>query len=366
MLILGSKSLNRISLPVSKIICFYFLFLGLSNLFVSLFFEPFFEAPSIYVAYIFSSLALLFFYKKLKDVYWDFEKYSSLVAFLYYFGFASFVFIVFLYVLQGSPDLISFRTDNQHSYGFLWLFMNIGLLLSPFGNKNRSLLFTSLVLIGVFLTGSRLYIAIYFVFNMAIYNVSFRSVKAWLLGGGVIVLSAVLAIVRESSGGGKINLDGIQFYFLDLIERNVALWNGINLFKKECVYQIEVGNPLLLLIPRAFYDDKPLVFNVQAFMCFYNKTEVPAKSSGFFVAEHFILYSQVAPFALFLNCVFYGAILSYAYNRCSNLFKLLLVPLLLLSVFGPIDGLFSSSFQLALLIVGVYFFYELLPKKAKH
>lgn len=355
--------MDRISIPVGLIIGSYFALLSLFNLLISLVVVPWGDAYHYYLSYLGAVLVLQIAYFRLGNVYWDFIVYRSLSISLNVIGWLSTIFIVSLYFIQGFPGLIDFRTSNQHSFGFLWLVLNLGLLLSPFGNYKRSYAYFLLLLLGVLMTGSRLYLFVYIIFSLLVFRVNLLSIKALFIGVVSVFLSAVLAMMRENLGSGGFNQNSLLFFVMELVERNVALLNGISIANKACISDLNYISPFLLLVPRAIYSEKPLVFNVQAFMCYFDKIDVPSKSSGFFVVEHFLIYGELGGVALFVNAVLYGLIIYIGFNYCSNLTRLVLIPIIILSVFGPIDGLSSSSFQLGLLLLGVFVSYALLPKK---
>ncbi|MEM5481095.1 hypothetical protein WNY97_14790 [Pseudoalteromonas fuliginea] len=350
-----------INIDVSSIILIYFSFLSISNLLVSLLISPFSETPVFYLSYIAAVSILLYFYKGLSDFSWSFSEYYYFCIFIRVFSFFCLIAIIVMFFIQNPSNLIDFRTTNHHSLGILWLLINLFLLLSPLGNRSKSLVYFFVFFTGVVLTGSRLFLLIYILINMSIFKINLKSLKSFLVFISTLSISAVLAIFRE---GGKIDYNTFMFFIWELLDRNVALNNGLQLMKTTCIPNLEAGNPLLLIIPRLIYEDKMLVFNVRAFMCYFNKTEIPSKSSGFFLSEFFITYGYIlAPLLILVSCFIYGSILKWLFNKLPNTLKLLVIPLLFISVFGPIDGLYSSSFQICILILGIGFFYVISPKK---
>lgn len=357
---------DNVKVEIGLLVSSYFALLALSNLIISLLLNGFEENPIFYISYIISSLILLYGYSKLGVVHWSFERYRNISRYIRIFSWFSLSIIIFLYFQQGMPELIKFRTDNHHSLGIIWLLLNLFIIVSPFSNEKRSLLFPLIMSVGVLLTGSRLYLLVFVVFNVVTFGFSLKSWKTFFLFLGTISVSSVLAILREGLDG-KISSSSFVFFIYDIFERNVALNNGLNLLKKSCSDDLEIGSPLTLLLPRVLYEGKLHVFNVRAFMCYFDKSIVPEKSSGFFLAEYFIGFGSFwGPLSLITITAFYTLVLLIIYKSVSNLIRLLLFPLLIFSAFGPIDGIYSSSIQMGILILLLGFSYAILPKRKKY
>lgn len=344
----------------------YFALLAFSNFVISLYLDGFDENPIFYTSYVVSSLILFYGYYNLGVVYWSFEKYKGISKSIRKLSWCSLFIISFLFIQQGMPDLIVFRTENHHSLGIIWLLLNLSIIISPFGNNKKSILFPLIMSVGVLLTGSRLYLLVFVLFNIAIFGFNLKSWRTFFLLLGTVSISSLLAIFREGLGG-KVNYSSFVFFIYDIFERNVALNNGLNVLKKNCAYDLEIGSPFTLLIPRVLYEGKLHAFNVRAFMCYFDKSSIPEKSSGFFLAEYFIGYGEIiGPIALIIITFFYIYILSVIYKNASNLMRLFLFPLFIFSIFGPIDGIYSSSIQMGILILILGFFYAITPKKKRY
>lgn len=354
-----------IKVDVNLIIGGFFSFLTIGNLIVAISVASYLDHILFYTTYIINSVILLFAYTKLKPTFWSFEHNDQACLYIKIVGVLSSCLIGIIYFYQGMPDLIEFRTNNHHSLGIIWLLLNVFLLVSPLGNSKKSYLYILVTLVGVLLTGSRLYLLIYMVLTMLVFGVRLKSIKTILILSATILLSTVLAVIRESGGG--INRDTLMYFLFELVERNVSLLNGILLQYKLCANSLEYSNPLGLLIPRVLYPEKELVFNIRAFMCFYDKKYVPAKSSGFFMSEYFIYFGNLGGAILSTLIVsVYAFLLVKFFNRLSYKFKLLCFPLLFLGVFGPIEGLYTASFQIGLMLFVIFCFYELMPKNEGH
>jgi len=350
-----------IKVDVNLIISSFFAFLTFGNLVVALAVVPFSNKPLFYSIYILNSFILMFAYSRLKPTYWSFKYDKVISVYIKMIGFSSSILITFVYFTQGMPTLIEFRTSNHHSLGAVWLLLNLCLLISPFGNNKKSYFYVLVTLVGVLLTGSRLYLLIYMVLTMLVFGVKLKSIKTVLILVFTILLSTILAVLRESGGG--VNRDALLFFLSELIERNVSLLNGILLTSKYCFNNLEYSNPIGLLFPRVLYPDKELVFNIRAFMCFYDKKFVPSKSSGFFMSEYFLYFGYYWGSVLSVIIVtIYSLLLVKLFNRLSYKFKLICFPLLFLGVFGPIEGLYTASFQIGLMLFVLFITYELLPK----
>ncbi|KZN44359.1 hypothetical protein [Pseudoalteromonas luteoviolacea] len=350
-----------IKVDVSLIISGFFAFLTFGNLVVALTVVPYFKEPLFYSVYILNSMILLFAYSRLKPTYWSFHHDKDASLYIKFIGILSSLLILSVYVAQGMPSLIDFRTSNHHSLGIIWLLLNVCLLISPLGNVKKSYFYIAVTLVGVLLTGSRLYLLIYMVLTMLVFGVKLKSIKTVIVLSMTVLLSTILAVLRESGGG--VNRDAIIFFLFELIERNVSLLNGIMLNYKHCANSLEYSNPIGLLIPRVLYSDKELVFNIRAFMCFYDKKFVPSKSSGFFMSEYFLYFGTWG--GAILSCIIaliYSFLLVKLFNRLSYKFKLICFPLLFLGIFGPIEGLYTASFQIGLMLFVIFVIYELMPK----
>jgi hypothetical protein len=341
-----------IKLPIGKWLSIYVLIIGLLNIVVSLEVVGFFSAPHVYIPFIISLAVLAIGYLFIRDIEINF-RYSKFNSFIYHISILSFLLLVGLYTYQQPESLINFRTSNQHSIGFLWMPLNFIIIISPLGNVNKSLKFTFLMFIGVILSGSRLNLLLYILINMTVYEFTIYKMKTYIILLLTVIISSMLAVFRD--GNKTIEIDKVLFFTTELVSRNVALLNGILIQGKDCYNDLVIENPLAILIPRFFYEDKPLVFNVRAFICYYDKDMIPSKSSGFFTAE---IFSTVGNFlgggVLTLFSIIFISTLAFMFNRLDSRLRVLIFPILIVGAFGPLDGIYSSSSQIFFIVFALF------------
>lgn len=261
--------------------------------------------------------------------------------------------IIALYVYQGMPEPIKFRTDNQHTIGFFWIVLIAFLMVSAFFIRPNEYFFISFILLCIFLTGSRLNLLVFFVFFLSKIRINTKVIFTKILPLVLLLvfLSAAVGSFRE--GGRNFSLSG---NFQELIDRNVALKAGLKVVDYDCFSNLTVESPAYLLVPRYIYPNKEVMFNIRAYMCYYDKQDIPSKSNGFFMTEMMLIFGDFVEVAAPLICLVYSMILSLMYNFMKPELKPLILPLLFLSVFGPIDGFYSSSVQIFLGVAVLFWF----------
>lgn len=250
--------------------------------------------------------------------------------------------------------LSEYRTVNQRDLNiFFWFFILFFATLCLI--KQTSNLIFLLPVLNIIFISSRAFLLL-FLLLFAIRFYMSRKISDLLIIFLFVVSFFVIAPIRDIpiSDLSKLGLQDLRagaiFFAFELFSRNVALTQGL-LVQNECLLNWSYG-PLVTIIPRSIWVDKPLLDNVVLFNCYFGKTGIPDKSSGFFLAS----WRGLEAIYLIIHLSTYS-ILVFLFSwicKCYNLkYTGLLSLFLFLNPVGAIGGPFSAGIQSQIIYVAV-------------